>query len=159
MSGYKLLEQLTAVIIMTMEYPRGLDVLMGKVPPPPAEDIAEMITTCSSSSDLGVRISGGKFSSEAERILMSEESFTGIIDAVGGWEHVNAVIRDWAENYSPTWNIIVDHVRWVQDSYSRVDQSQLRRIATKHCTTIETVCRKKREFPKVLARAILQTPL
>ena len=158
MSGYKLLEQLTAVIIMVMEYPRGLDVLMGKVPPPPAEDIAEMITSCSSSNDLGVRISGGKFSSEAERILMSEESFTGIIDAVGGWEHVNTVTRDWAESYSNTWNIIVDHVKWVQGGFSRIDESQLSRIAEKYCITVDTICRKKREFPKVLARAILQTP-
>lgn len=159
MSGYKLAEQLTVAIdLLISHYPQGLSVLLGQVEPPTSQDIAELVASFSGGDDLGVRVDGGESVPEAERMLATAEKYFDVIEKAGGWDHIVSVVLEWSEHYSKTWGIIVDHVRWVQGGFSRVDESQLDRIAKKHHTTIDTVCRKKREFPSVLARAILRTP-
>ena len=159
MSVYKLAEQLTVAIdLLVSHYPQGLSVLLGQVEPPTSQDIAELVASFSGGDDLGVRVDGGESVPEAERMICTAEKYFDVIERAGGWNHVIAVVRDWSVHYSTTWAIIVDHVCWVQGGFSRVDESQLDRIARKHHTTIDTVCRKKREFPSVLARAILRTP-
>lgn len=159
MSGYKLAEQLTiAIDLLVSHYPQGLSVLLGQVEPPTSQDIAELVASFSGGDDLGIRVGGGESVPEAERMLSTAERFFDVIERAGGWDHISSVVRDWSMHYSATWAIIVDHVCWVQGGFSRVDVSQLERIAKKHATTVDTVCRKKREFPSVIARAILRVP-
>ena len=161
MTGYELERQLTTAIgLLVEEYPQGLSVLMGISSPPCSADIAELVAcSCGASADLGVRVDGGETVYEAERVMMTADRFFSAIEAAGGWEHLAKVTKEWAERYATTWGIIVDHVRWVQGSYSRIDESQLDKLAEKHMTTTDTICRKKREFPRMLARAVLRTPV
>lgn len=158
MPGFALVEQLTSLITYLLSYPGGLNILLGKIPPPDADDIHAMLETAwSAGKDPGVRISKSRNRiMEAERRILDEEDFNKIIERAGGWEHIHAVTAEWREAYLPSWRLIVDTMRWTT---SRVDGMSQQMIADRHAVSRDWVSKTIREFPQRLAVAILNTPV
>jgi hypothetical protein len=90
-----------ALELIARFHPGGLGVLLGLVREPSASEIALILSSLSERGDIGVRISGGRAVGEAERILILGDIFFGIIDAIGGWEHICAMTREVRETISP----------------------------------------------------------
>ena len=163
-SGYGLIKQLAAVVKYLMDYPQGLSMLLGRVPPPSCEDIEAMIETARPVSEQTLdkagnpmRVDGGAPEvSEADRLLDSEDRWNRIIERAGGWEHIYAVTRDWTRCYPSSWAVIVDHVRTAR---SRVDFVTVEAIAKRHGVSHDWVCKTVQEFPHRLATYILNTPI
>lgn len=164
MSGYGLIEQLTAVVKFLMDYPQGLSMLLGRVPPPSCEDIEAMIETARPASEQTLDLAGnplrvdggGTASFEADRRIDGEERWNRIIERAGGWEHIYTVTRDWTRCYPSSWAVIVDHVRTAR---SRVDFVTMEAIAKRHGVSHDWVCKTVQEFPQRLATYILNTPI
>ena len=96
-------------------------------------------------------------SSEEEGRVIRAEVFEGVLGKVGGWSGLAAAAKRFAEAYPKTWAIIKDHVTWVAGrSFSRLDEPQLERVASRHGLAPETVQRYRREFPGHLARLALR---
>jgi hypothetical protein len=157
---YRLFEQLEAIIQMTIAYPMGLNMLLGRTAPPTTEQINEMILMFTpAGADLGVRVDAGDVLPRAERLIYTEQSFSVIIAETGGWRHINEVARGYMKLYPNTWNIVADHARWVKTKITRTDGSSLRKVADANGCSIETVRNTINSFPLELARAIIASPL
>lgn len=159
MTAWELKDELATVIELLIErHPSGLRVLLGECPPPSAAEIVLMYAK--PREDSGVRIDGGISVPMAEMIVMREEQFESVIRAAGGWPHIVATTREWSECYRTTWDIVVDHVRFVgTGDFTKIEQSQLARIAERHGVHKDTVWRRRRAFPASLAECILRTPV
>ena len=164
MAGYGLIEQLTSVIRLIMDYPQGLSILMGTVPPPSGADICGLLETVRPPSGpvldrhgFPLRPGGGPdFVPEADRMIDSAERFNRIIARAGGWGHINYVVRDWAKIYLKAWGVVVDHVRWAK---SRIDSVTVGTLADAHELSRNTVYRIIQNFPQELATAVINTPI
>ena len=167
MNAWQVRNNLRALILLiTRTHPMGFRVLLGECPPPEGEEIRQMLAALQDDEDRDGRTPDGQSSQpaamklpEAVRLLESEERFNEVVDAVGGWTHINAVCAEWARHYAPTWKILVDHAQWATGGFSRIDEPQLRRIALDNNVSRDTVWRRVKEFPGELARAILIQPL
>ena len=158
-TDYRLFEQLDAIIQMLMDYPKGLSMLLGRVPPPTTEEINEMILLFTPvSSPLGVRVEGGVRLPQAERLIYTEQAFSAVIAEVGGWSHINEVARGYIKVYPNAWNIVTDHIRWVKTKITRVDGLSLKKVAEANGCSVETVRNTINSFPQELAQAILASP-
>jgi hypothetical protein len=158
-SDYKLHEQLAAIIQMLVSYPNGLNVLLGRVPPPGSEQINEMILLFSpSSGDLGVRVDGGTSIPQAERLIYSEEAFCAVIAVCGGWSHIAKVTQDYMKVFPNTWGIVMSHTRWCRSKITRMDGSVLEKVASMNCCSADGVRNVINKFPQELANAILASP-
>jgi hypothetical protein len=165
MSGYGLIEQLTCVIRLVTEYPQGLSMLLGSVPPPGCEAVNEMLESVRHSPEPTLdpagnilRVGGGKDYIAAESMVDSEERFNRIIERAGGWEKINEVTREWKKFFPVRWAILVDYGAWVKNSVGNLDGSVLDKVARKNAVGRETVKRVAQLFPQTLAIAILKTP-
>lgn len=159
MTVWVLQDQLSDTINMLLDrHPMGLRVLLGEAEPPESEEIHLMYAAGRSGGELGIRLENGEKITRAEQVVMDAERFEDIIEKAGGWEHIAVTTREWAECWRSAWDIVVDHVRWVGGEFSRIDASQLDRIARKYSIHKDTVWRRRREFPKLLADAILRNP-
>jgi hypothetical protein len=158
MTAWTLQRQLAELIELLLDrHPQGLRVLLGDVDPPRAGDVKAMLS--GNGGDVGVRVDGGLAIPEAERILLAGERFDAVVDAAGGWDHIAATTRDWARFYPSTWAIVVDHVAFVgPGDFSRVDVSRLEMVAHRHGVHRDTVWRRRRDFPHLLAECILRAP-
>lgn len=163
-SGYGLIEQLTAVVKYLMDYPQGLSMLLGRVPPPSCEDIEAMIETARRAAEKTLdkagnpmRVDGGAPEvSEADRLLDSEDRWNRIIERAGGWEHIYEVVRDWKKCYPARWAFIADCIRTER---SRVDGVCFDSIIQRHGVGRDWAYRTIQEFPQRLATYILATPI
>jgi hypothetical protein len=90
-----------ALELIARFHPGGLGVLLGQVREPGTSEIATILSSFSGRSDLGVRIAGGGGVAEAERVIILEEIFFGIIDDMGGWEHIYRMTREVMDTISP----------------------------------------------------------
>ncbi len=158
MTGWNLQRKLAACIDLLVErHPQGLRVLVGECPPPTSEEIRLMYED--PGEDPGVRIDGGESVPLAERQAICAERFDEVIRAAGGWPHITATTREWSVCYGTTWDIVVDHVRFVgTGDFTKIDQSQLARVAERHGVHKDTVWRRRRDFPELLASCILKAP-
>lgn len=164
MSGYGLIEQLTAVIKYLMDYPQGLSMLLGRVPPPSCEDIEAMIETARRAAEQTLdkagdpmRVDGGAPEvSEADRLLDSEDRWNRIIERAGGWEHIYEVVEGWRTRYPTLWKTIIEYKRY---SKSRFDDISYRTIADELGINRDVVKKTIKDFPQRLATAILYTPV
>jgi hypothetical protein len=163
MPGYRLIEQLTALIKLLVDYPQGLSMLLGSVPPPSCEDINAMLETSRPVYDptldpagMPLRVDGGAPEvSEADRMIDSEERFNRIVERAGGWEHVNEVTRDRMRMYPVEWQVVKDNARW---GPSRVDGVSLERLAELNGLCRDTAHRMIHDYPQRLATSVLYTP-
>jgi hypothetical protein len=103
--------QVVAVLeLLARFHPAGLGVLLGQVREPEAAEIAEIIAAFSGRGYLGVRIAGGQEIPEAERLVVLGDIFFGIIEAIGGWEHVYRMTREVMREVSPSfWQEAADY--------------------------------------------------
>lgn len=92
----------------------GIAILLGTVPAPDATEIAEMVRSCNTCPDIGIRVSGGTPIYQAESALLIAEPIEEIIHQAGGWEHITAAFRSYKETYPRQWIIISDHAMMIR---------------------------------------------
>jgi hypothetical protein len=162
--GCGLVGQLASAIRLLADYPQGLSMLLGSVPPPSCAQICEMLETARQPeaptldpAGFAMRVSGGAATPlPADRRIDSEDRFNRVIERAGGWPHVNEVARGWAKRYARAWGVIVDVSRLTK---SRVDDVSVASIADSSQVGRKSVYRIIRHFPQELAVAILNTPV
>ena len=131
-------------------HPAGFRVLIGDCPPPGMEEVARMLKDyVDREVDLPDQI----------YMIETEESFCEVVQAIGGWPHIVEVCREWARYHESTWNILLDHSRWVTAGFSRIDNSSLEKVACRHAVSADPIQRRVKEFPRWLAWTIVQTPI
>jgi len=165
MSRYRLAEKLTSIIRLLVDYPQGLSILLGGAPPLSCDEINEMFETirppCEPTLDQAgcfLRVDGGADHIEADMMIDSADSFNRVIGCSGGWAHINAVTRGWKAHYPLRWGILVDYVVWAGRGASRIDGSQVKKVAGKFHVSHTTVVQTAQEFPRRIATAILTSP-
>lgn len=158
MTGWDVQKSLAAIIeLLLSRHPRGLRVLLGECQPPNAEEVRLLFAE--GRDELGVRVEGGASVPLAERMVMNAERFNEVIGAAGGWKHVNAMVKEWAEIFPNSWRIVVDCVRYVRRGTPKIDGGQMARIAERYHVDLDTVRLRRRAFPECLADFILQSPV
>ena len=152
-------EQLAAVLeLIARHHPSGLCVLTGEDPAPSDVDLAELLASISSLSDIGFRVSGGVEIYQAEKCVSN--IISEIIEAVGGWEHIQKVTSDWVEWNPEAWKVVLDHsIRVTTCVPSKLDKPQLEQVADKHGITRKTVWTTVKGFYKSVAQITLRTPV
>jgi hypothetical protein len=145
-----------------MDYPQGLSILLGTVPPPTIEEISEMLDMVRQPTEPTLdpagnflRVDGGSDFIEADAMLDNADRFNRVVERSGGWEKINEVMRGWVELYPSRWTILVDYVVWVRNRAGNLDGSILYKIAAKHSVSHDTVSRIGQTFPQMLATAIM----
>ncbi len=147
------------ILLLVRTHPAGFRVLLGEYPEPDGLEIHNMLRALDEDADPEMRVDGGgRTLPEAVRVVESAERFEAIVRQAGGWGHIRRVTGEWAQNYEATWRMVVDHAKWVCGGFSRLDSSQLDRVARMHGVSRDTVWRRVREFPAALAAAILAEP-
>jgi hypothetical protein len=136
---------------MTLLYPQGLSILLGRVSPPPPLDFAAAFPP-EAFDGMGIR--SGRRPCE-ERIVEAASWADGVIAQAGGWGHITRSCRDWKRMHPGDWDMIADHVRAVRPRRRWLGESALRVIARAYGVDVHTVIRKRRAFPGVLAEFIL----
>lgn len=161
MNAWELRDGLKALVVLLMRtHPAAFRVLLGEYAPPDAGEILSMLASLREGGGRDVRTQGGRAAlPEAVRLLEDEERFNEIVDASGGWAHINRVASDWASHYHKSWAVMMDHVQWVDGSFSRIDTAQTLQLRRKHGISKDTVWRYVQEFPAEFARVVLQTPV
>jgi hypothetical protein len=161
----KLIAQLTSAIRLVTEYPQGLSMLLGTVPPPGCEEIGEMLdcVRCPSEPTLDpagypIRVCGGRVFIEADTRIDNAEIFDRVIERAGGWAHINKVVAEWRKHYPRKWAIVADYVTWVKGNFKNIDGSQLDYVANRYGVGRNTVSKEAQCFPQRMATAILNAP-
>lgn len=158
-SLWKTLNELTDMIELLIDcHPQGFGVLLGEVPPPVPEEIHAMMDARREHDDAGVPPATSSGVVEAERIVWDTEKFEAVVKAAGGWFHITKISQEYKKAAPKAWAVVIDHVKYIHSSASRLDESRLGYIARKHGTTKKTVMKYRRELPFELARAILLPP-
>lgn len=104
MSRKPSLPQLVAVLeLFARFHPARLGVLLGNVSVPDMLEISDLLQGFSGTMDLGVRISGGQQSTQAEKMICLTETVSGIIESIGGWGHIHRMTNEVKRDISPTW--------------------------------------------------------
>lgn len=153
------LELKALILLLIRTHPAGLRVLIGECPAPESEDIRNMLCALRDELEPDMRVDGrGTSMPEAEALLESEEKFMEVVEAAGGWLHINSVTVKWAQRYRKSWAVIVDHAESVGSDFSRIDESQLKQLAEGHDMSPKTIMRYVQEFPGELARIIILSP-
>jgi hypothetical protein len=160
----------TAQVVALLEFfarfhPAGLGLLLGGVRDPSAAEIADMIRSFSSQSDLGTRISGGLFIPEAERVAGLYEAITGIIDSIGGWAHIHEMAREVRADVSAgMWSEAADYAAniapggMVRDGAGGMGGRMFGAGAGRHDICGRTARRRFRNLMRVMALKILSFP-
>ena len=144
------LEALIDIILRC--HPMSLRILAGEYEPT-TDELSEILA-CLSRGEIDVPrgVVGFYGSSEEEARVVRAEAFEGAMGKIGGWAGLAAAAKKFAEAYPKTWAIVEDHVTWVAGrSFSRMDEPQLERVASRHGVATETVQRYRRLFPGQLA--------
>ena len=156
-SYYKPLNDVADMIELLLEcHPQGFDVLLGDVEPPTPELIHAMMDARRAKDPTGVPPSSPSHTTEAERIVWDADAFNAAVKTAHGWEHITTVCQDYKEAAPRLWSVVMDHVRFVSTSTTR-NMSRLGYVATRHGLAPNTVMKYRREFPSMLAHALLVT--
>lgn len=138
-------------------HPQPFAVLLGEVAPPTSLEIHEMKQAQRPTERADVKNATPSATTEAERIVWDAEDVEQAVRAAYGWGHITEVCRGFREADLKTWDVVVDHTRFVGNSISRTG-SQLGYVAIRYGLAPATITRYRREFPYRLARAILCPP-
>ena len=157
-SYYKPLDDVADMIELLLEcHPQGFDVLLGEVDPPAPELIHAMMDARRANDPTGVAPSSPSLTTEAERIVWDAEAFDAAVKTAHGWKHINNVSNQHREAFPRLWAVVMDHIRFVQPTTTRY-MSPLGYVAVRHGLAPNTVMKHRREFPSILARAIMISP-
>ena len=149
------LEALIDIILMC--HPMSLRILAGEYEPT-TDELSEILA-CLSRGEIDVPRGAVGFygSSEEEARVIRAEAFEEVLGKIGGWSGLAAAAKKFADTYPKTWAVVEDHVTWVTGrSFSRLDEPQLDRVASRHGVSRETVWRYRRAFPGHLAELALR---
>ena len=103
--------QVVAVLeLFARFHPDGLGLLLGNGREPDGLEIAEMISSLSPQSGLGIRVMGGRAIPEAERIITMSETVFEVINAIGGWDYIHKITREVAKDFGDKlWREAIDY--------------------------------------------------
>jgi hypothetical protein len=149
-----IVERLVELIeTLLRRHPMALRVLLGEVPPPSADEICGMLAP--GGADLGSRIQGGMPLPEAQRRVETAEGWSRILERIGGWRGLVAATRAFREFAPDTWKIFLLHVQWgAASGFSHLGSERIvERIAEACSVSTETVWRRRRSVPYLIARA------
>lgn len=157
-SYWKPLDDVAKMIELLIDcHPQGFDVLLGEVEPPTPELIHAMMDAQRSRDPAGVPPSSPSHTTEAERIVWDAEAFEAAVKTAHGWEHITNVCQEYKEADPRLWAVVMDHVRFVTTAMTR-HKSRLGYVAVRYGLAPNTVMKYRREFPLMLAHAILVSP-
>jgi hypothetical protein len=159
MSAWDLQQKLEDLIDLLLDtHPKGFQVLLGEEAPPVQREIHDMMQARRARDERAdTRNAARNLTTDAERIIWDAEAFQTVIKDAYGWPHIVEVSNGYRDANPKLWAVVVDHVRYVGNSVSRVG-SQLGYVAIRHGLAPDTVTRYRREFPARLALAILCPP-
>ena len=144
-------EQLTkALELIIMYHPCAFDVLLGVTSPPSDQDWLEMKERARSSEDLGVRVDKDRNLDGFFDTVTFLDEIHRAIDPVG-WKAITDSAQAIKAFYAEDWKIFCLHVRFVQKSRTGM-MSPLQGVAKLTGVSPNTVCRKRREVPRMIAR-------
>lgn len=143
--------------LLAGRHPAGIRILMGQASPPDSQGIAELLDD--GAEDPGVRIDGGRATPYAEICLMKAEPYLQAVETAGGWEHLTARCREYAEACPREWGIFLEHVKWIRPGgASHIGGSRVERIGDRFGVSGITVQRKRSEVPEEIARLVVVHP-
>jgi hypothetical protein len=111
-------QRVAAVIqIFLCGHAQGLEIMLGTVPFPDAEELALMVATLDIQTDdletLGTRIQKSVIAKEEQRIIESAEVIENIVKRAGGIKRFVAVFKRYERANSEKWRVLVDWYRHV----------------------------------------------
>ena len=143
--------------LLAAGHPAGIRVLLGEATPPSSVDLAELLDD--GAPGLGTRVDGGTSTPYAEICLMKAEPYLQAVESAGGWDHLSARCREYAEACPREWGIFLEHVKWVKPGgTSHIGGSRVDRIADRFGVSGITVRRKRAEVPEEIARLVVVYP-
>lgn len=134
--------------------PECFDVLLGKADIPTAYEIHDMMNAKRVRLPDDFVKSNVNTETESERIVYDSEYFNASVDLAGGWKHIYTVANELKEADCRMWSIVLDHVKFVENSSTR-STSRLLYVAKKHGVSKNTVMRYRRIFPFELGEMLL----
>ena len=157
--GYwKVLDRVSNLIELLITcHPQGFGVLLGNVSTPSSHEIHEMLNAGRVRMPDDFKPATRSTETEAERIIYDREYFDEAVKMAEGWPHIYIVAREFKENDSRMWSIVVDHIKFVSNPSSRY-MSKLGWVAAKYGVSPKTVTRYRKEFSQKLAEMILMPP-
>jgi hypothetical protein len=152
-----------ALELLARFHPAGFGLLLGQVNEPSPLEIADLLGSFSSSGCLGVRISGGAFVPEGDRIVGLCEIFMNIIESIGGWEHIYKTTREVKKDVHPKfWQVAVDYASHITPGgiVRNNDGGMSGRIFNtrgegRHDICVRTARRRFRNLLRIIAHTIL----
>jgi len=145
------------VDMLAGRHPAGIRILMGQATPPDSQGIAELLDD--GAEDPGVRIDGGRATPYAEACLMRADPYLRAVETAGGWEHLTATVREYAEACPREWGMFREHVAWIRrGGAAHTDGARLERIGRKYGVSGITVRRRREEVPGEIARLAVVHP-
>jgi hypothetical protein len=110
--GYQTCRLAIAIRIFLMGHSNGLDIMLGRVRFPDAEEIVMMLRhlsgTADTSEDLGVRVQFQNVIFYAQSVVEAADTLTAIIDDAGGMTRVVEVFQEYAKRNSEQWRALAD---------------------------------------------------
>ena len=160
--------QVVAVLeLFARFHPDGLGLLLGNGREPDGMEIAEMISSLSPQSGLGIRVMGGRSIPEAERIITMPETVCEVINAIGGWDYIHKITREVSEDFGEKlWREAVDYSVYISrqgNGNIRGEYQSLNNIFNtdgtgKHDICARTAKRRFRNMIRVIALKIRSFP-
>lgn len=149
---------LAELIDRLAEHPAGIRMLLGEARAPSAIDVAELFEP--PAPDLDVRVDGGARTPYAEVLMLRAEPYLQAVESAGGWGHLAARCREYAETCPREWGIFMEHVKWIRPGgASHIGGSRVERIADRFGVSGITVQRMRQVVPCEIARlAVIHPP-
>ncbi len=144
-----------SIVSLLLEYPGGLQILLGEKPPPDTQETYYIFESCTQySHHLGVRISGGRHLPIAERMAVIFDIFNSAVNDLGGWKAVTDGTNEMKRAYSSRWEIIKDYYSTDSVDLQRIDMTTIDKLVTKYKKTRNMIRLLVKEFPETLSRKI-----
>lgn len=149
------LNRVTGLIeLIIMCHPQGFSLLLGEIDTPNSREIHEMMNAGRSRLPDDFKATMPNLETEAERIVYDREYFDSLVEAAGGWPHINYVSKEYRDADSRMWNVAMDHVKFVGNASSR-HMSKLGYVSARYGLSPNTVMKYRRDFSSKLAKMLL----
>lgn len=135
-------------------HPQGFSLLLGEIDTPTSREIHEMMNAGRSRLPDDFKATMPNLETEAERIVYDREYFDSLVEAAGGWPHINYVSKEFKDSDSRMWNVAMDHVKFVGNASSR-HTSKLGYVSARYGLSPNTVMKYRRDFSSKLAKMLL----
>jgi len=142
----------SAIELLVKYNPRALRILTGEEDGPTVKEVVEMLRVASPKAEIEA-IQTGKITCEAESMMILAEKYNHIIDRVGGWDHISAVVDLYKKACPDEWGVFVDNVIWVAGQRNMVEK-----VARKHQLSSVGFRSMARRVPRKIAKKAIQIP-